>query len=158
WVNGGRLDGPVHLTNGWQFTVGTTTMRVLVGAETKALSSTMNLDGILPTITIGEQDMPANRAPDTPAPTASGGLPGERLQTPLWTGDMVAAAGIPIVDVPLVSIGGGIGSFVLVDHLRVAGMPVEHCKVLTNLDYPWQTYEYLTGVSQIPHSEILRSD
>jgi pSer/pThr/pTyr-binding forkhead associated (FHA) protein len=158
WVNGNRLEGPVHLVSGWQFTVGTTTVRVVAGSEVKAEFPTMNLDGISPTITIGAQDMPANRDTEAPAPAASGDLTDQLLQTPIWTDDMVAAAGIPIVDVPLVSLGGGIGSFVLVDHLRVAGMPVDHCKVLTNLDYPWQTYEYLTGVSQIPHSEILRSD
>ena len=30
--------------------------------------------------------------------------------------------------------------------------------MLTQLDYPWQTYEYLTRVSQIPSGERLRSD
>jgi hypothetical protein len=30
--------------------------------------------------------------------------------------------------------------------------------VLSNLDYPWQTYEYLTRVSQIPRPERIRSD
>ena len=36
---------------------------------------------------------------------------------------MVARAGIPIVDVPFVTVGGGIGSFVTVDYLRIAGVP-----------------------------------
>jgi len=71
---------------------------------------------------------------------------------------MVAAAGIPVTDVPFVSIGGGIGSFVTVDYLRIAGVTTNRIAVLSNLDYPWQTYEYLTRVSQIPRPERIRSD
>jgi hypothetical protein len=75
-----------------------------------------------------------------------------------WTDHMVAEAGIPVVDVPLVSVGGGIGSLCLADILREAGMPPEHFKALGALDNPWDTYEYLTRCSQIPRPERLRSD
>ncbi len=71
---------------------------------------------------------------------------------------MLASAGIPVADIPFVSVGGGIGSFVTVDYLRVAGVPTNRMIVLSNLDFPWQTYEYLTRVSQIPRSERIRSD
>ena len=30
--------------------------------------------------------------------------------------------------------------------------------MLSNIDHPWQTYEYLTRVSQIPRPERIRSD
>ena len=80
------------------------------------------------------------------------------LNTDFWTDEMVAGAGIPIVDVPFVTVGGGIGSFVTVDYLRIAGVPTEQIRVLSALDHPWQTYEYLTRVSQIPRGERLRSD
>jgi len=60
-------------------------------------------------------------------------------------------------DVPFVTIGGGIGSFVTVDYLRIAGVPTSQIRVLSNIDYPWQTYEYLTRVSQIPRPERIRS-
>jgi hypothetical protein len=88
----------------------------------------------------------------------AGDLTPELLQHSFWTDQMVAAAGIPIVDVPFVTIGGGIGSFVTVDYLRIAGVPTSQIKVLSNLDHPWQTYEYLTRVSQIPRPERIRSD
>ncbi len=52
---------------------------------------------------------------------------------------MVAASGIPVADVPFVTVGGGIGSFVTVDYLRVYGVPTSQIRVLTNLDHPWQT-------------------
>jgi len=80
------------------------------------------------------------------------------LATGVWTDEMVTAAGIPIVDVAFVTVGGGVGSFVLANHLRIAGVSAESIKVLTNIDTPWQTYEYLTRVSQIPRQERLRSD
>ncbi len=89
---------------------------------------------------------------------AAGDLTEQLLHTDAWTDAMVQAAGIPVVQVPLVSVGGGIGSFVTVDYLRIAGVPPERVRVLSNLDFPWQTYEYLTRVSQIPRVERIRSD
>ena len=88
----------------------------------------------------------------------AGDLTQELLSRDHWTDDMVVRAGIPIVDVPFVTVGGGIGSFVTVDYLRIAGVPTEDIKVLSILDQPWQTYEYLTRVSQIPRHERIRSD
>lgn len=71
---------------------------------------------------------------------------------------MLTDAGIPVVDVPFVSIGGGMGSFAMVDCLRIAGVPAGNIKVLTTLDYPWENYEYLTGVAQLPPEYRIRSD
>lgn len=71
---------------------------------------------------------------------------------------MLVNAGIPVVDIPFVTVGGGIGSFVTVDYLRIYGVPTSKIRVLTNIDYPWQTYEYLTRCSQIPRKERIRSD
>lgn len=93
-----------------------------------------------------------------PAQPITGDLTDQMLQTDFWTDDLVAAAGIPIVDVPFVTVGGGIGSFVTVDYLRIAGVPTSQMRVLSTLDFPWQTYEYLTRVSQVPRPERIRSD
>src|SRR4051794_22048603 len=71
---------------------------------------------------------------------------------------MLARADIPVLDIPFVSIGGGIGSFVTVDYLRICGVPTSAIRVLTQLEHPWESYEYLTRVSQIPREERLRSD
>jgi len=91
-------------------------------------------------------------------PPGSGDLTDELLRSDQWTDEMVRAAGIPVTDVPFVSVGGGIGSFVTVDYLRIAGVATDRIAVLSNLDFPWQTYEYLTRVSQIPRPERIRSD
>lgn len=106
--------------------------------------------------------VPTSMPLDPPDPDAARPVPGdlndELLRTSVWTDEMVARAGIPIVDSTFVTIGGGMGSFVMVDYLRIAGVAPSDIKVLTNIEVPWQTYEYLTRVSQIPRPERLRSD
>jgi len=92
------------------------------------------------------------------AARGTGDLTPELLASPQWSDSMLWAAGIPVYDVPFVTIGGGMGSFVTVDYLRIAGVPTSDIRVLSNIDYPWQTYEYLTRVSQIPRPERIRSD
>lgn len=87
-----------------------------------------------------------------------GDLSPQLLATSEWTDEMVAAAGIPINDVPFLTVGGGIGSFVTVDYLRIYGVPTGQLRVLSNIDRPWDTYQYLTRVSQIPQPERIRSD
>ncbi|MDQ3052523.1 MAG: hypothetical protein M3R66_01445, partial [Actinomycetota bacterium] len=101
--------------------------------------------------------------PSTVPPVASrewvpGDLSPALIDTDIWTDEMLGQHAIPLVDVPFVTIGGGIGSFVTTDYLRICGVPPEAIKVLTSLDVPWQSYEYLTRVSQVPRRERLRSD
>jgi hypothetical protein len=93
------------------------------------------------------------------APAAARDLPPWLEQADVWTDEMVFRAGIPMQDVPFVSVGGGMGSFVTVDYLRVAGgVPAADIRVLSNLDRPWRTYEHLTRVSQLPRHRRIRSD
>ncbi|ULE32025.1 hypothetical protein [Mycobacterium sp. IDR2000157661] len=87
-----------------------------------------------------------------------GDLTPQLINTDVWADDMVAAAGIPIVDVPFVTVGGGIGSFVTFDTLRIYGVPASAIAVLGPEAIPWASYEYLTRVSQIPRNERIRSD
>jgi hypothetical protein len=102
---------------------------------------------------------PAQPADGAGADSSGGGdLTQELLTSDWWTDAMVAAAGIPVVDMPFVTVGGGMGSFVTVDYLRIAGVPTDRMRVLSDIDFPWQTYEYLTRVSQIPRPERIRSD
>jgi hypothetical protein len=93
-----------------------------------------------------------------PAAPMPGDLNDELLNTDIWSDEMVQRAGIPIIDVPFVSCGGGMGSFVLTNALRIAGVDTSKIRILSNIEHPWATYEYLTKVSQIPRTERLRSD
>lgn len=92
------------------------------------------------------------------APPVPGDLNDQLIASDFWTEQMLVEAGIPIIDVPFVTVGGGIGSFVTVDYLRICGVPTDAIRVLTPLKHPWESYEYLTTVSQIPRGERLRSD
>jgi pSer/pThr/pTyr-binding forkhead associated (FHA) protein len=87
-----------------------------------------------------------------------GDLTSGLIATDWWSDAMLTEAGIPVIDVPFVTVGGGIGSFVTVDYLRIYGVPTSSIKVLTSQRIPWESYEYLTRVSQIPRGERIRSD
>ena len=87
-----------------------------------------------------------------------GDLSPELLETDIWTDELLAAAGIPVLDTTFVSVGGGVGSFVMADFLRIYGLPSSEIRVLTDLETPWQTYEYLLRCSQIAAPDRLRSD
>ncbi|MDL9938259.1 hypothetical protein QSJ18_16015 [Gordonia sp. ABSL1-1] len=101
---------------------------------------------------------PRRGTPGPGGPVRGGDLTDELINTDFWTDQMVESAGIPIVDVPFVTVGSGIGSFVTVDYLRISGVPIDRIAILGPQDVPWHSYEYLTRVSQIPRTERLRSD
>ena len=103
-----------------------------------------------------DDTIPVPGAPDRAG--TYGDLTDDLLRTDWWTDAMLARADIPVVDIPFVTIGGGIGSFVTVDYLRICGVPTSAIRVFTQLNTPWESYEYLTRVSQIPRGERLRSD
>lgn len=97
-------------------------------------------------------------APASTGHTELGGLPAELEHTSIWSDELVAGAGLPVVDMPFVTVGGGLGSFVMVDYLRLAGVPASHIRTLTVLDHPWQNYEYLLTSSQVTRDKRIRSD
>ena len=90
--------------------------------------------------------------------TDVGDISDEMVRANSWSDQNLADAGIPVVDTGLATVGGGLGSFAMVDTLRIAGVPTQNIKILTGLDTPSQTYRYLAGASQIPDHERLRSD
>jgi pSer/pThr/pTyr-binding forkhead associated (FHA) protein len=66
--------------------------------------------------------------------------------------------GLPVATVEYASVGGGIGSFVWADMLRIAGAPVEQIAVVGAHTSPYGHYAYLTRNSQIPLHERIRSN
>jgi hypothetical protein len=71
---------------------------------------------------------------------------------------LLAGAGVPVVDVPLVSVGGGMGSFALVDTLRIADVAEDSIRVLGRTSSPWENYCHLIAASQMRAEERIRSD
>lgn len=86
-------------------------------------------------------------------------VPEPLVSTSIWTDEMVADQGIPVEDSPIATVGGGFGSYILADYLRVqGGVPTSGLRVVSNLSHPWQTYERLATSSQISYTDRIRSD
>ena len=82
----------------------------------------------------------------------------ELFASPWWTDEDLIGLGVPIVDVPIVSVGAGMGSFALVDLLRLSGVPPSDIRVIGPEAVPYRTYRYLCDNSQIDEATRIRSD
>lgn len=72
--------------------------------------------------------------------------------------EALRASGHPIEEVRFCAIGGGLGSFVWVDHLRCYGVQAADITVIGTEDVCYQTYKRYCKNSQIPDHERLRSN
>lgn len=89
---------------------------------------------------------------------SAGDISDELMGKAIWTDGDLEAHGIPVYDIPFVTVGGGLGSFTMVDILRIAGVPASQMVVLSDIKVASETYEHLANNSQIPRHERLRSD
>jgi pSer/pThr/pTyr-binding forkhead associated (FHA) protein len=102
------------------------------------------------------------RAPGTaltslpPAP-ADPAFPPASFQYPFVSIQHLRDTGLPISETTYLAIGGGMGSFAWVDHLRIAGVPAEHIVCLSPEPKPNSRYTRLCQNSQIPLHERIRS-
>jgi pSer/pThr/pTyr-binding forkhead associated (FHA) protein len=69
----------------------------------------------------------------------------------------IHATGLPVEEVEYVSIGGGLGSFIWVDLLRIGGVSAERVRVLGMEQQPYGRYQQLCLNAQIVPQERLRS-
>jgi hypothetical protein len=77
---------------------------------------------------------------------------------PIWDESPLADAGFPIVDAQFVTIGGGLGSFAVVDFLRIAGLEPSQIRVLSNSSAPHESFAALVAASQLRPDDRMRSD
>lgn len=68
------------------------------------------------------------------------------------------ASGHPVEEVRFCAVGGGLGSFVWVDHLRCYGIKPNDIKAIGTEDVCYKTYQRYCKNSQIPDHERLRSN
>lgn len=85
-------------------------------------------------------------------------LTADLLGSDWWTDERVSDAGLPVLDVPFVTIGGGLSSFAVVDFLRIAGVAAASIAVVSPQRSPHEGWRHLVRVSQISDGEPLRSD
>ena len=72
---------------------------------------------------MSESTIAPQHAHQPSAPPVPGDLNDQLIASDFWTEQMLVEAGIPIIDVPFVTVGSGIGSFVTVVAHRVPRMP-----------------------------------
>lgn len=92
---------------------------------------------------------PAPAVPDFPPPIFR--------QSVVSVQELQRLAG-PLEEITYLGIGGGLGTFVWVDHLRIYGVPVGMIRALGVESAPYGRYQRLCVNSQIPSHERLRSD
>lgn len=84
-------------------------------------------------------------------------LPPDLVRSDIWSDEMLEQAGIPIMDSPFVTVGGGLASLGVVEVLRVAGVPEARIKILGARPLPHLNYKELAENSQIVEMDPLRS-
>ncbi|OZC02723.1 FHA domain-containing protein [Rubricoccus marinus] len=85
-------------------------------------------------------------------------FPPPLFDAPTVSVDAITRDGRPILEADYVAVGGGLGSFVWVDMLRIGGVARGQIAVLGLEEKPHSRYERLCIQSQIPDHERLRSD
>ncbi len=99
------------------------------------------------------------RAPSQPAspPPTVEAFPPAYFRQPFVSVQQLRSSGLPVTETTYLTIGGGMGSFAWVDHLRIAGVPAEQIISLSPEPKPNSRYTRLCQNSQIPPHERLRS-
>lgn len=80
------------------------------------------------------------------------------LDRGVLTDDLLAEQGIRVIDADVVSVGGGLGSFALVDLLRISGMAPERIRVVSPDRLPGARFLRLCAASGLREDDPLRSD
>ena len=95
---------------------------------------------------------------DTPPPTRRTFPDAEFAGKDMVAVETLRASGAPVEEIRFVAVGGGLGSFVWVDHLRCYGIPASDIKAIGTEETCYQTYKRYCKNSQIPDHERLRSN
>ncbi|HEY8598022.1 MAG TPA: FHA domain-containing protein, partial [Thermomicrobiales bacterium] len=99
---------------------------------------------------------------DLPGTSASArpqrSFPPAIFDAPLVPVSALAETGLPVDETVYLAIGGGLGSFVWVDHLLIHGVDRRAITAIGLEDKPYGRYARLCGQSQIPLHERLRSN
>lgn len=153
YVNGTRVDARV-LEAGDQISIPGWILEMLAPAETRAGATRIagvEVDASLVSRLILRDD-------DAPPPPRRSFPDAEFDGKPVVGIEALRASGHPVEEVRFCAVGGGLGSFVWVDHLRCYGISASDIKVIGTEDVCYQTYKRYCKNSQIPDHERLRSN
>lgn len=109
------------------------------------------------------QNVPANHAACpwcgtlNPYHTLPGSLPAW-FQQPRVPIRAVYQSQLPISESPYLALGGGLGSFAWVNHLRIYGVPADKITIIGHHTTPYARFRQLCRHSQISDNDRIRSD
>ncbi len=115
-------------------------------------------------VTIGSYSIEATRKDGEASrtsvkiPPTGGAFPPPQFDSPTVDVGALKGSGLPVEEVDYLALGGGLGSFIWVDHLRVFGVPAANIRAIGVDPEPQAKYERLCLNSQIPRRERLRSN
>ncbi len=135
--------------------------RGLAGAETVIGLELDGEDVVDPAATrigIGVGTVVRPRPAPPPLPAGAGVVPDHLLDAPLISERALQDHGVEVQVVDVAALGGGVGSFVLVDLLRVSGMAKADIAVAGTETTPMARWARLCANSQIPPHERIRSN
>ncbi len=135
--------------------------RGLAGAETVIgleLDGEDVVDAAATRIGIGVGTVVRPRPATPPIPAGEGVVPQHLLDAPLISERALQDHGVEVQVVDVAALGGGVGSFVLVDLLRVSGMAKADIAVAGTETMPMARWARLCANSQIPPHERIRSN
>lgn len=153
YVNGTRADELV-LAAGDQISIPGWLLELLAPAQSPATAtriSGVEVDANLVSRLIITED-------DAPPPSRRTFPDAEFGSKEIVTVETLLASGHPVEEVRFCAVGGGLGSFVWVDHLRCYGIKAEDIKAIGTDEICYQTYKRYCKNSQIPDHERLRSN
>ena len=99
-----------------------------------------------------------NLMPSAPKAAVEDPLPLGGLRQSIISMKEVYNSRLPVRETTYLAVGGGIGSFTWVDHLRIYGVPTNQIRALGLEPLPIGRYQRLCRNSQIPGHERLRSN
>ncbi|EAW37320.1 FHA domain-containing protein [Lyngbya sp. PCC 8106] len=104
------------------------------------------------------QPDPLTATPKPITPVNNSFPPTEFLHAALVSPSTLQNTGLPVEEIDYLTIGGGLGSFIWVNFLRISGVKVSQIMALGMEENPYARYQRLCLNSQIPPHERLRSN
>lgn len=160
FVNGQRQARAI-LQSGDVIRIGDYELRVQLPTATPTqpdLGHTVALPDDHATLIFTEEDQLRPAPAGTPSLAPIPNFPPPAFTRPVVSIQELQSTGLAIEETTYLAIGGGVGSFCWVDHLRVFGVSASQITVLGLEEKPYGRYQRLCENSQIPSHERLRSD
>ena len=154
-VNGESV-ASAELRHGDRVTVGNQTLEFLTQADAPT-SVAISADGIVSAESRAGRATEVMAAMPTDESEPANALT-RLLRSPVVSERELRAAGLDVSINDVLPLGGGLGSFVFVDALRVSGMRPDQIAVVGNDALPFSKYQRFCANSQIPPHERLRSN